>query len=192
MTDPIADAAHTPWSTPPDGDTAKSPDNPNWPPKLDVPFSQVLSALNPLQHLPLVGKIYRATTGDDIPPVLRIAGAAMFGGPLGVIGAALGEFLAELVSMGPDTSRPAVPEGMSVTGSEAGVQPVSPGTGPADGYTTLATTTPQWLRASSAMELALVGDPRRGLPDFDQPTNPKQGVAAYQLAMTNGPGSGMG
>lgn len=189
MSTPIPDAAHTPWSIPPDMG-AKHPD-PNWPPKIDVPFSQVLSALNPLQHLPLIGRVYRATTGDTIPAPLRIAGGAMFGGPLGVLGAALGEFLAKLVSMGPDTTRPPVPEGMSVTGSEAGMQPVTPGTGPADGYTTLATAVPQWLRPSSPTELALVGDPRRGLPGFGQP-DPQQGIAAYQLVMANGGGGGLG
>ncbi len=52
-------------------------------------FHDVLSALNPLQYLPVVGTIYRAVTGDTIPEGLRIAGSfvvsALTGGPLGVL-----------------------------------------------------------------------------------------------------------
>jgi len=40
-----------------------------------VPFKDVLRALNPLQHVPVVGTIYRAVTGDTIPAPLRILGA---------------------------------------------------------------------------------------------------------------------
>ena len=132
------------------------------PQPVSVPFKQVLSALNPVQHLPIIGRIYRAETGDDIPAPLKILGAGIFGGPLGILGAALTEMVTELVSMGPDTSRPAVPAGMTVAGSNAGVQPVSPGTLGKGEYTTLATALPDWLRPSTPEELALVGDPRRG------------------------------
>jgi hypothetical protein len=36
----------------------------------DISFGDVLSALNPLQYLPVVGSIYRAVTGDTIPETL--------------------------------------------------------------------------------------------------------------------------
>ncbi len=52
-------------------------------------FRDVLSALNPLQYLPVVGTIYRAVTGDTVPEPLREAGSLMasglIGGPIGVI-----------------------------------------------------------------------------------------------------------
>lgn len=52
-------------------------------------FHDVLSALNPLQYLPVVGTIYRAVTGDEIPEVVRRAGSllvsALLGGPVGVM-----------------------------------------------------------------------------------------------------------
>ena len=52
-------------------------------------FHEILSALNPLQYLPVIGTIYRAVTGDTIPEGLRIAGSFVFsgltGGPLGMI-----------------------------------------------------------------------------------------------------------
>ena len=51
-------------------------------------FHDVLSALNPLQYLPVVGNIYRALTGDIIPEPLRAAGSmivsGLTGGPIGV------------------------------------------------------------------------------------------------------------
>jgi hypothetical protein len=53
-----------------------------------VTFHEVLSALNPLQYLPVIGTIYRSVTGDQIPePVRRIGSlvvSALMGGPVGV------------------------------------------------------------------------------------------------------------
>lgn len=54
----------------------------------EIGFSDVLSALNPLQYLPVVGQIYRAMTGDVPPEPLRIMGSmvvsGLMGGPLGM------------------------------------------------------------------------------------------------------------
>ena len=54
-----------------------------------VSFRDVLSALNPLQYLPVVGTIYRALTGDQIAEPLRYIGSmvasALMGGPVGVL-----------------------------------------------------------------------------------------------------------
>ena len=51
-------------------------------------FHQLLSELNPLQYLPVVGTIYRAVTGDTIPEAARIAGSmvvsGLMGGPVGL------------------------------------------------------------------------------------------------------------
>jgi hypothetical protein len=51
-------------------------------------FRDILSALNPLQYLPVVGTIYRAVTGDVIPESLRFLGSLLvsgvLGGPIGV------------------------------------------------------------------------------------------------------------
>jgi hypothetical protein len=52
-------------------------------------FHDLLSALNPLQYLPVVGTIYRAITGDVIPEALREGGSllasGLMGGPIGLI-----------------------------------------------------------------------------------------------------------
>ena len=51
-------------------------------------FHELLSELNPLQYLPVIGTIYRAVTGDTIPEPMRVAGSmivsGLTGGPLGV------------------------------------------------------------------------------------------------------------
>jgi len=51
-------------------------------------FHDLLSAINPLQHIPVVGTIYRAITGDTIVPAARVLGGALLGGPIGLITAA--------------------------------------------------------------------------------------------------------
>jgi hypothetical protein len=117
-----------------------------------VTFSdeEAKAAVNPLQYVPIVGTIYRAITGETLPTPLKIAGSvasgAILGGPIGAIGTVVLGLAEELVRLGPDLSRPALPEGFSMNGSEGGVSPVTPGsiTTPG-GYTTLATTIPDFL-----------------------------------------------
>jgi hypothetical protein len=49
-------------------------------------FFDLLDMINPLQHIPVVGTIYRAITGDEIRSISRIIGGAVFGGPMGAAG----------------------------------------------------------------------------------------------------------
>ena len=46
-------------------------------------FLDLLDVINPLQHIPFVSTLYRALTGDTIAPAARVAGGALFGGPIG-------------------------------------------------------------------------------------------------------------
>lgn len=46
-------------------------------------FGDILDMVNPLQHIPLIGGVYREVTGDDIKPVSRIIGGAVYGGAVG-------------------------------------------------------------------------------------------------------------
>ena len=48
-------------------------------------FRDFLSVINPLQHIPIVGAIYRRLTGDTISAPAKIIGDTLFGGPLGFI-----------------------------------------------------------------------------------------------------------
>ena len=46
-------------------------------------FADLLDMINPLQHIPLVNLAYREITGDDIKPIGKIIGGAVFGGAIG-------------------------------------------------------------------------------------------------------------
>jgi len=48
-------------------------------------FSDVIDMINPLQHLPVVGMIYRNITGDALKPISQIIGGTLFGGPVGAV-----------------------------------------------------------------------------------------------------------
>jgi hypothetical protein len=48
-------------------------------------FHDFLSIINPLQHLPVIGTLYRAITGDKIGTPEKIAGDALYGGLLGAV-----------------------------------------------------------------------------------------------------------
>jgi|GEM_PF-4957146 len=50
-------------------------------------FADFVDVINPLQHIPIVGAIYRELTGDQISETARMAGGAIWGGPAGLIGA---------------------------------------------------------------------------------------------------------
>jgi len=50
-------------------------------------FGDLLDMVNPLQHLPVVGYLYRELTGDGIKPVSKIVGGGLYGG---FAGAAVG------------------------------------------------------------------------------------------------------
>ena len=48
-------------------------------------FLDFLDIINPLQHIPLVGTMYRSITDDEIDPGARITGGSLFGGPIGTV-----------------------------------------------------------------------------------------------------------
>jgi hypothetical protein len=52
-------------------------------PESNLSFWDLLDVINPLQHIPLVGTIYRALTGDEISAPARVAGGTLFGGVVG-------------------------------------------------------------------------------------------------------------
>lgn len=54
-----------------------------------ITFRELLSDLNPLQHIPIIGTIYRTVTGDTIPESARTVGSlavsGLMGGPIGIL-----------------------------------------------------------------------------------------------------------
>lgn len=55
----------------------------------DLSFWDFLDVINPLQHIPVVGSLYRELTGDTIRGEAKLAGGALFFGPVGLGLAAL-------------------------------------------------------------------------------------------------------
>ena len=51
-------------------------------------FGDILDVINPLQHIRVISTIYRNLTGDELSPAARIAGGALFGGPIGFVASA--------------------------------------------------------------------------------------------------------
>ena len=43
-------------------------------------FHHLLDVINPLQHLPIIGTLYRAITGEHIGPVEKVMGDTLYGG----------------------------------------------------------------------------------------------------------------
>lgn len=50
-----------------------------------ISFTDLVDTINPLQHIPLVSTLYREITGDHISNQARIAGGALYGGPIGFV-----------------------------------------------------------------------------------------------------------
>jgi hypothetical protein len=48
-------------------------------------FHHLLDVVNPLQHLPIIGTIYRAITGERLDAVEKIAGDTLYGGLWGAV-----------------------------------------------------------------------------------------------------------
>jgi hypothetical protein len=65
-------------------------------------FSDLFDYVNPLQHLPIVGGIYRAITGKKVDSSAQIVGGLLYGGPIGLASAAFNVLLED--STGRDVS----------------------------------------------------------------------------------------
>lgn len=83
-----------------------------------ISFTDVLSMLNPLQYLPVLGSIYRAATGDTIPEAVRdigsLAVSAVTGGPIGVAISAAALALEKIVGIEPDQLAQKVLAGLGI------------------------------------------------------------------------------
>lgn len=112
-------------------------------------FHDILSALNPLQYLPVIGTLYRAVTGDQIPELVRRAGSlvvsTLLGGPVGAITSIATTIIEKVTGIdldktvqtalsghGSDAAPPAVPRAApAITDTTTALLQVTP-TAPAD------------------------------------------------------------
>jgi hypothetical protein len=54
-------------------------------PAQSLGFGDFLDVINPLQHIPIIGSLYRAITGDAMSPTAEVVGGALFGGLVGAV-----------------------------------------------------------------------------------------------------------
>jgi hypothetical protein len=80
-------------------------------------FWDLLDIINPLQHIPGVSSVYREVTGDKIGEVARLAGATLFGGPIGLALAGADYVLKETTGGHLDEHAVAMINGTNVDGS---------------------------------------------------------------------------
>lgn len=91
---PALSAALSPVTPPEESRRASAPkkerdwSQPNTESEQSFSFRDFLSVINPLQHIPVVGSLYRALTGDTINPASRVIGGLLFGGPIGLVASA--------------------------------------------------------------------------------------------------------
>lgn len=103
----------------------------------EISFGDVLDAINPLQHIPVIATIYRHLTGDDIGNVARVIGDGIYGGPIGVVaglaavavkeetGKDPGEHVLALVT-GDDAAPETAPAGTAVAADDNAEGPLTP------------------------------------------------------------------
>lgn len=100
-TDPTAPIAHarlSPLAPVPRGGFAEGGDDPRaGMAEGELTFGDVLQAINPLHHLPVIGNVYRELTGEKLAPMARIVGGGLFGGVFGAL-AAIGNAVVEALT----------------------------------------------------------------------------------------------
>jgi len=164
-------------------------------------FGDVLDMVNPLQHLPGVGQVYRAITGDEISPAARIAGGSIYGGPIGLLVSAGSAFLEEAFGGGATTTAvaaaPADAAGvenapaMRLAAADPAVLPASaPAATPAPAPAAAAAMSPPHPQAAAIAEAMEQQDAPTGLPaQAGSPMGaagmPELSPEAFQALMTS-------
>ena len=139
-------------------------------------FATFLDVINPLQHIPVVSTLYRELTGDTISPAARIAGAALYGGPIGA-GIAIVGAVAEQVSGESPDQMLASALGFGGDGGTTAVASVAPPATPSatpSGLIAEATTRTAEPARTAPMVLASAETPAKPSP----PPNPSPAAAS--------------
>ncbi len=166
----LAPASYAPAAAPGSSSASKAR---TWQDGDTTSFRDILAIVNPLQHIPVVGTVYRALTGDSIATMPSIIGGTLFGGPVGLVLSLASNAFKSETGMDP---------GETVVASLFG-----PGSQPA-------ADTPQMAQASAAPQPVVPPPAPRSLPklviDIPAP-KPETQTAAASIDPLPGPPAGM-
>lgn len=199
-----ADAATS--SSPAGSAEAASAKSDFWKDSSGPSFHDLLDAINPLQHIPIIGTIYRWATGDEPGNVARVIGDGIYGGPLGIVGGLFnavtrdddGEDLGEQVmawAFGPGHSKAAPDQGTTAiaeakpAGAVAETEPASAAAPAAITATELADMTlAPAAAASSTAAIPAAGSTRSvaSVAALFRSTDPAARRTSAPAAMANG------
>lgn len=170
-------------------------------------FGDVLDLINPLQHIPIVGAIYRAATGDDMAAGARVLGGALYGGIAGLASGVVNAFVAE--TTGGDIGAHAIALlGGGAGGEESAPARVLAANTPALPETATATddaarpmaaaATPTWLsyipqakESQAALAARYANAALDAVPKAASSAAPDQGAAERSGASGNAPAAGI-
>lgn len=135
----------------------------------DMSFGDFLDMINPLQHIPVVGAIYRAVTGDTIKPASQVIGGIAFGGPIGGTAAIVNAIFTQangrsledtmLAGLGVGTGEPSVEVAAAAQAPAPQAAPAAPTAGAAPAVQAAAQPAPQTVVMKPADKAASpIGD----------------------------------
>lgn len=136
-------------------------------------FKTLLDIVNPLQQLPVVGTIYRHLTGETIEPGARLAGGALYGGPIGFVVSLVNSIIED------KTGKDIGDHALAFAGIDLG-----PATPAQDGSTALAQKAPAGDTAYQPQKAALVssGVAAEDLPPLLQAQAEANDAPSFKLA----------
>ncbi len=126
-------------------------------------FKDLLDIVNPLQHLPVVGSIYRYLTGDEPAAGTRIIGDALYGGPIG-FGVSVASTALLTNSSGQDLGERLLADVFGARDHDSSTTVGTPQVASADGKPATQVPMPAWMASAGTPD----GQPRTPLPANQQ------------------------
>lgn len=96
-----------------------------------ISFDDLVDVVNPLQHLPIVSTLYRHYTHDEIKPLPKIAGDALYGGWMGLASSVADYAFERLTGKGFGDTVLAMVTGDDTSASKTAVASAAPSAKPA-------------------------------------------------------------
>ncbi len=141
--------------------------------------TDVLDILNPLQHIPLLGMLYREVTGDTIKPVSQVVGDIGYGLVIGGVAVSVVSAIASAAFEQQTGESPLTQVADALFGGDEEAEPSNAGT------TMLAQATPQAAPAPASAPAATASPPVATVAAAKQPYGGVMAPAAQQGALAS-------